>query len=225
MICLKFVWRQLGFAFFGALTPVGALFYFERTKEMEEKTLVEGEFSKFNLNPLALICFLIAIIAFITCFVVATEFGGDPSWAFEGIEYGYYWFFIGIAIFITLGVVCMLMKLELTVTDGKVVGKALFGKRVDLPISQISVVGTGIFNRVTIATSSGSINFYGVVNQSEVFSTISELLLKHQNETKVTNSQAPASASDELKKYKDLLDSGIITQEEFDAKKKQLLGL
>ncbi len=34
-----------------------------------------------------------------------------------------------------------------------------------------------------------------------------------------------ASAADELKKFKDLLDMGIITQEEFDAKKKQLLGL
>lgn len=33
------------------------------------------------------------------------------------------------------------------------------------------------------------------------------------------------SAADELKKFKDLLDSGVITQEEFDAKKKQLLGL
>ncbi len=31
--------------------------------------------------------------------------------------------------------------------------------------------------------------------------------------------------ADEMKKYKDLLDSGVITQEEFDAKKKQLLGL
>ena len=31
--------------------------------------------------------------------------------------------------------------------------------------------------------------------------------------------------ADELKKYKDLLDSGVITQEEFDAKKKQVLGL
>lgn len=30
---------------------------------------------------------------------------------------------------------------------------------------------------------------------------------------------------DELKKYKELLDSGVITQEEFDAKKKQLLGM
>jgi hypothetical protein len=33
------------------------------------------------------------------------------------------------------------------------------------------------------------------------------------------------SCADELKKFKELLDIGIITQEEFDAKKKQLLGL
>ena len=36
---------------------------------------------------------------------------------------------------------------------------------------------------------------------------------------------ATSSAADEIKKFKELLDSGIITQEEFDAKKKQLLGL
>lgn len=33
------------------------------------------------------------------------------------------------------------------------------------------------------------------------------------------------SPAEELKKFKELLDMGIITQEEFDAKKKQLLGL
>lgn len=33
------------------------------------------------------------------------------------------------------------------------------------------------------------------------------------------------SPADELKKFKELLDMGIISQEEFDAKKKQLLGL
>lgn len=32
------------------------------------------------------------------------------------------------------------------------------------------------------------------------------------------------SLADEIKKYKDLLDSGVITQEEFDAKKKEILG-
>ena len=30
---------------------------------------------------------------------------------------------------------------------------------------------------------------------------------------------------DDLRKYKELLDEGIITQEEFDAKKKQILNL
>ena len=45
---------------------------------------------------------------------------------------------------------------------------------------------------------------------------------------KNASASAPAAAvspMDELKKLKDLLDMQIITQEEFDAKKKQLLGL
>lgn len=37
--------------------------------------------------------------------------------------------------------------------------------------------------------------------------------------------QKTANVAEELKQFKELLDMGIITQEEFDAKKKQLLGL
>ena len=37
--------------------------------------------------------------------------------------------------------------------------------------------------------------------------------------------QQTASPAEELKKFKELLDMGAITQEEFDAKKKQILGL
>ena len=189
---------------------------------MNDKTLVKGEFSK--LNPLSLLCYLVAVFVIIACFIVATIFGGDASWAFRGMKYGYYWFFIGAALFVMLGFIFGAMKFELIVTEGKVVGKTLFGKRVDLPIGQISVAGTGMFQRVSIATSSGAINFYGVINRDEVFKTISELLMKRQDETKVT-STANGNSADELKKFKDLLDAGIITQEEFDAKKKQLLGL
>ncbi|MCR5144152.1 MAG: SHOCT domain-containing protein [Lachnospiraceae bacterium] len=39
------------------------------------------------------------------------------------------------------------------------------------------------------------------------------------------NQQGDISAADEILKFKQLLDNGIITQEEFEAKKKQLLGL
>lgn len=41
----------------------------------------------------------------------------------------------------------------------------------------------------------------------------------------VNNSANPSSVADELKKFKELLDMNVITQEEFDAKKKELLGL
>lgn len=41
----------------------------------------------------------------------------------------------------------------------------------------------------------------------------------------VATSQPAVSIADELKKFKELLDMGAITQEEFDAKKKELLGL
>ena len=41
----------------------------------------------------------------------------------------------------------------------------------------------------------------------------------------VKTDKAAVSSADELKKFKELLDMGVITQEEFDAKKKQLLGL
>ena len=43
-------------------------------------------------------------------------------------------------------------------------------------------------------------------------------------QTFVQQTSLPSNA-DELKKYKDLLDGGVITQEEFEAKKKQLLGM
>ncbi len=52
---------------------------------------------------------------------------------------------------------------------------------------------------------------------------------KNANVTPVQNSQVAndvtTGTAEELKKYKELLDSGVISQEEFDAKKKQLLGL
>ena len=44
-------------------------------------------------------------------------------------------------------------------------------------------------------------------------------------EKSASTTTVASSGADEIRKYKELLDGGIITQEEFDAKKKQLLGL
>ena len=54
---------------------------------------------------------------------------------------------------------------------------------------------------------------------------IKKVMDDYQSTVSTKNTTSHFSSADELKKYKDLLDSGIITQDEFDAKKKQLLGL
>lgn len=50
-------------------------------------------------------------------------------------------------------------------------------------------------------------------------------VLEDGEEVASQSSGSSVSAADELKKFKELLDIGVITKEEFDAKKKQLLGL
>lgn len=62
--------------------------------------------------------------------------------------------------------------------------------------------------------------FLAFVKRSKLFNR------KDAVKVELANPQ-PASASnaDELKKYKELLDNGVISQEEFETKKKQLLGL
>ena len=52
-----------------------------------------------------------------------------------------------------------------------------------------------------------------------------QIMKQANNKGGTTIVQQAASPAEELKKMKELLDMGIITQEEFDAKKKQLLGL
>ncbi len=126
-------------------------------------------------------------------------------------------------------VYCWLKSYEMVVTDKRVYGKVAWGKRVDLPLDSVSATSINrMFNRVSVATSSGRISFLAVKNSAEIFEKVNTLLVERQKEkTKSVPAQAsPAvSAADEIKKFKELLDMGIITQEEFDAKKKELLGL
>ncbi len=145
----------------------------------------------------------------------------------------------GVGLLIYLGIVLILVsvlmnymmsKCEITVTDRRVIGKVNFGKRVDLPLNQISAVAQGMLSSVAVATSSGRIHFWCIENRDEVFDALSNLIRNFQiqktdvNPIKTSVVQSVSNA-DELKKFKELLDMGIITQEEFDAKKKQLLGL
>lgn len=135
----------------------------------------------------------------------------------------------GIMIFFAAMILEAFRKVELTVTDKRVTGKCAWGKVVELPINQVSAIAMGGKKGVAIATSSGMVKFSYIKNREQIFNAVSELL-KNKQDTPV-QAAAPVvqnisqSDADELAKFKQLLDSGAITQEEYDAKKKQLLGL
>lgn len=132
---------------------------------------------------------------------------------------------------LTLSIFCILTvlfylyvsKMEIIVTNKRVYGKKAFGKRVDLPIDTISAVGTSFLKGIDIGTSAGKIKFKGIRNNIEIHTEISKLLNNRQN--KEQKQVHNTGTTEELKQYKELLDNGVITQAEFEAKKKQLLGI
>ena len=136
----------------------------------------------------------------------------------------------GLIIFVVL-IYLWLRSYSITVTNKRVYGQTAFGKRVDLPFDSVSSVGTSALKGIAVGTSSGKISFKLIKNQSEIHDVISKLLAERQttekntSEPTVTQTVVESSSADEIKKFKELLDMGVISQEEFDEKKKQLLNL
>ena len=120
-----------------------------------------------------------------------------------------------------------LKSYELTITNKRAYGFAAFGRRVDLPIDSVSAIGLGWLKSIKITTASGKISFFLIKNRDEMYETMSKLIIERQSEKAAVKTvvNTETSAADELKKYKELLDGDVISQEEFDQKKKQLLGL
>lgn len=178
---------------------------------MEEKVLVRSE----HYNSV-----FVWIFPLILAFILALRF---ITWKIE-VSHPI-WFLVWGIILLGLIIYFWIAKMELVVTNKRVYGKATFGKRVDLPLDSISAVGTSWLKGIDVGTSSGSIHFKLVKNQSKIHSALSELLMSRQNDRKSAKETVSLSNADELKKYKELMDIGAITQEEFEAKKKQLLDL
>ena len=113
-------------------------------------------------------------------------------------------------------------KIKIAVTNKRVYGCAVFGKKVDLPLDSISAVGvSGLFKGIAVATSSGKIKFLLIDDNQDVYNAISALLIERQS--KNTN-DSKTSDAESIKQYKELLDIGAITQEEYEVKKKELLN-
>ena len=133
-------------------------------------------------------------------------------------------FFDIMLITLIVGTICYfwLRKMKLVVSDKRVYGQAAFGRQVDLPLDSITAIGKGTIKGIAITTASGAIKFKCIKNRDEIYDVVSKLLMERQTSKPVSNE---ASSVEDLKKYKELLDIGVISQEEFDAKKKQLFGV
>lgn len=193
---------------------------------MEEKVLIKSE--RYNVKKVFSVMALIGLIlTIIYAVILMIQHDNYFLWWEHYVPLS----LIPVASFALIGLLIFLWlrSYELTITDKRVYGKVAFGKRVDLPVDSVSATATiGLFKGVSVSTSSGKISFLAIKNANEIYGVINNLLVDRQKEktqnigtTIVQNSDE----ADQLKKYKDLLDSGVITQEEFDAKKKQLLGL
>lgn len=186
----------------------------ERKLEGEE-ILAEGE-NCYNPVYLKVIIFVAMIIwtkLFLHCM---TDIFGWLIWLGSLALAVFLWFFIPY----------WMGKMELVVTNKRIFGKTAFGKRVDLPLDSVSAIGTSLFWGIDVGTSSGRIHFKFIKNQKGMHTLMSGLLMERNQKmnTPVATPVSAPSTADELKKFKELLDSGIITQEEYDAKKKQLLN-
>ena len=122
-------------------------------------------------------------------------------------------------------------KNVLTVTETTIRGIAKPGKNIEIPVDKItSISESKKTSAVIVATASGKQSFHWLENYEQICKEIQNLIAEQKSKmnTPVQTTimqEVPQSNADELKKFKELLDSGVISQEEFDAKKKQLLGL
>ncbi len=124
----------------------------------------------------------------------------------------------------------LLKRCNITVTEKNVYGTTFWGKKVVLPIHMVSAYATSKFlATIAITTMSGYIKFRCVGNYEEIATVLSGQINNKQEKTEMQQNddkkQEKSDNLDSLIKLKGLLDSGIISQEEFDAKKKEILGI
>lgn len=203
---------------------------------MDEKIIIKSK--QANIKLISTIISVIGLLLFVVVWISSTSSGfyhdriADGDWGYVLASMVPYFGSISFLPFLVIAIVfyAWTSKVNLIVTNKRVYGTAAFGKRVDLPLDKISAVGTTFFNGIAVTTSSGAIKFLMIKNSVDIHSAISQLLMERQETNKkaartVVKQEIPQSNAEELRRYKELLDLGVITQDEFDAKKKQLLGL
>ena len=114
-------------------------------------------------------------------------------------------------------------KTGLTIYENAIIGKKINGETAQFLLKDIKSVETTKTQGLKITGAGIKYDIHLIENAEEMKNVMMDMLAKVQNEKSVV--AVAGSSANDIKEYKELLDAGIITQEEFDAKKKQLLGL
>lgn len=125
-------------------------------------------------------------------------------------------------------------KMQLYVTDKRVILHEIKGmlsnaeKSIPLGnITSIDIDSSFVFSTLKITTSGNVaiIDGVSIAIAKEIKSIIEHLKSQDTKKEYSAIEKDTFDLADEILKYKGLLDAGVLTQEEFDAKKKQLLGI
>lgn len=105
-------------------------------------------------------------------------------------------------------------------------------KLIDIPLDRINSISHSkglIFGKISITDGATTRTIENISKDTVSFfaDTVNEQveLYKNNKNSNLTNMVNAISPADELIKYKQLLDMGALTKEEFDIKKKELLGV
>lgn len=215
---------------------------------MDENVVIKGKIKK---NMLAIAILVIGIIAGLLSFVFAYDtyqngedymyygFGIkslEPYWAmynknfsdfytaeFFNQAYGYMLIFNILAIIIYVVLKLFTERCEITVNKSSVYGTLARGKKIEIPLNQITAMHKCPFSGISLTALSGVYKFYLIENRESVIKELSHLLASPNSEHAEHQESTETQVIEQLIKLKELVDAGVLTQEEFDEKKRKLL--
>ncbi len=198
----------------------------------EEKVLIKSIRSeKAYRNNLILIYFLSAGSAFLFAFFFSLEMG------FETFGMCFWLWLLMFSTPFALSFHFILKKIfdrvSIVVTNYKVTGAYGFKEQMNIPIDSISSVTTNssFLSAIGFTCAGNAYRMSYIENRKEIIEVVNKLIAERTtNKAQYTPPiqavrNVNSDIATELKKYKSLLDDGLITQEEYEAKKKQLLNL
>jgi len=115
-------------------------------------------------------------------------------------------------------------KTELTITNKRIYGKKAYGKTFEVRLDDVSFVNNSFPGGIVLNCVAGQIKIPNIQNRDRACAFIRKLLLERQNEISAFKQEMIFDIPNEIKKYSELLSTGIITKEEFEEKKIQLLN-